>query len=154
MERRWFLALTAGVAGARFSVASARLRAFAARHESDQASARQPVFVPSGFTRTYILSGGCQVAEKDYRNLPPWVNLWVRILPPEATATIGSAGHCLPLSQTSDQSLPISGVTPSNGRSFQRLRSLERGSSTLRDVAPNSIVDRDFLSYFSQARPG
>ena len=51
MERRWFLALTAGVAGARFSVAPARSRAFAAQHESDQASARQPVFVPSGFTR-------------------------------------------------------------------------------------------------------
>jgi len=51
MERRRFLALTAGVAGAQFAVTPAKLRAFAAPHESDQASARQPVFVPSGFTR-------------------------------------------------------------------------------------------------------
>jgi mannose-6-phosphate isomerase-like protein (cupin superfamily) len=51
MERRKFLALTAGVAGAQFSVAPATLGAFAAPHEADQASARQPVFVPSGFTR-------------------------------------------------------------------------------------------------------
>jgi len=29
---------------------------------------------------TYILSGGCQVAEKDCRNRSLWVNLWVRIL--------------------------------------------------------------------------
>ena len=27
---------------------------------------------------TYILSGGCQVAEKDCRNRSLWVNLWVR----------------------------------------------------------------------------
>lgn len=51
MERRKFLALTGGVAGAQFSVAPATLGTFAAPHESDQASARQPVFVPSGFTR-------------------------------------------------------------------------------------------------------
>jgi mannose-6-phosphate isomerase-like protein (cupin superfamily) len=51
MERRRFLALTAGGAGAQFALTSAKLRAFAAPHESDQASARQSVFVPSGFTR-------------------------------------------------------------------------------------------------------
>lgn len=51
MERRKFLALTAGVAGAQFSVAPATLGTFAAPQESDQVSARQPVFVPSGFTR-------------------------------------------------------------------------------------------------------
>ena len=51
MERRKFLALTAGIAGAQFSVAPATLGTLAAPHESDQASARQPVFVPSGFTR-------------------------------------------------------------------------------------------------------
>lgn len=51
MERRRFLALTAGVAGTRLSLAPARLRAFAAPHESGQASGRQPIFVPSGFTR-------------------------------------------------------------------------------------------------------
>lgn len=51
MERRRFLALTAGVAGTQFSLAPARLRAFAARRESDEGSARQPIFVPSGFTR-------------------------------------------------------------------------------------------------------
>ena len=28
---------------------------------------------------TYVLSGGCQVAEKDCRNRSLWVNLWVRI---------------------------------------------------------------------------
>ncbi len=28
---------------------------------------------------TYVLNGGCQVAEKDCRNRSPWVNLWVRI---------------------------------------------------------------------------
>jgi hypothetical protein len=34
---------------------------------------------------TYVLSGGCQVAEKDYRNRSLWVNLWLRTL---AFATI------------------------------------------------------------------
>src|ERR1700740_1130205 len=29
---------------------------------------------------TYVLNGGCQVAEKDCKNLSLWVNLWVRIL--------------------------------------------------------------------------
>ncbi len=29
---------------------------------------------------TYVLNGGCQVAEKDCRNLSLWVNLWVMIL--------------------------------------------------------------------------
>lgn len=51
MERRKFLALTAGVAGAQFSVPPATVERFPAPHESDQASAKQPVFVPSGFTR-------------------------------------------------------------------------------------------------------
>ena len=51
MERRKFLALTAGVAHARLSLAQSNLMAIAALHESGQALARQPVFVPSGFTR-------------------------------------------------------------------------------------------------------
>ena len=51
MERRKFLAFTAGVADARLSLAQASLRAIAAPHESGQALARQPIFVPSGFTR-------------------------------------------------------------------------------------------------------
>jgi mannose-6-phosphate isomerase-like protein (cupin superfamily) len=51
MKRRKFLALTAGVAGTQFYIAPARLRAFTTPYESDEASARQPVFVPSGFTR-------------------------------------------------------------------------------------------------------
>lgn len=51
MKRRKFLALTASVAGAQFYVTPERLRAFAARRASDQASTKQPVFVPSGFTR-------------------------------------------------------------------------------------------------------
>lgn len=51
MERREFLALTAGVAGAQFYLAPASLRAFTSPHASDEASAKQPVFVPSGFTR-------------------------------------------------------------------------------------------------------
>jgi hypothetical protein len=28
---------------------------------------------------TYVLCGGCQVAERDCRNRSLWVNLWVRI---------------------------------------------------------------------------
>jgi hypothetical protein len=30
---------------------------------------------------TYVLNGGCQVAEKDCRNRSLWVNLWVRLAP-------------------------------------------------------------------------
>jgi mannose-6-phosphate isomerase-like protein (cupin superfamily) len=52
MDRRKFLAVTAGVAGAQFSVAPPGLRALTVPQESDQPAARQPVFVPSGFTRT------------------------------------------------------------------------------------------------------
>lgn len=51
MRRREFLALSAGVAGAEFSVGTAGLRAFAPPPEARQAAARQPVFVRSGFTR-------------------------------------------------------------------------------------------------------
>jgi len=33
-----------------------------------------------GLSATYVLNGGCQVAEKDCRNRSLWVNLWVKIL--------------------------------------------------------------------------
>jgi hypothetical protein len=33
--------------------------------------------------------GGCQVAEKDCRNLSLWVNLWVRTLRPERFLSFG-----------------------------------------------------------------
>jgi hypothetical protein len=42
------------------------------------------------FSATYVLSGGCQVAERDYRNRSLWVNLWVRILAFAAILGIGS----------------------------------------------------------------
>jgi len=32
-----------------------------------------------GLSATWILSGGCQVAERDCRNRSLWVSLWVRI---------------------------------------------------------------------------
>jgi mannose-6-phosphate isomerase-like protein (cupin superfamily) len=51
MKRREFLTLSAGVAGAGFPIGPAGLRAFGAPRGAYQAAARQPVFVPSGFTR-------------------------------------------------------------------------------------------------------
>lgn len=51
MKRREFLALGAGIAGAELSIDRAGLKTFGAPHESDEAAARQPVFVRSGFTR-------------------------------------------------------------------------------------------------------
>ena len=51
MERREFLALSAGVAGGRFPIGSSWLTAFGAPHESQQPGARHPVLVRSGFTR-------------------------------------------------------------------------------------------------------
>lgn len=51
MERRKFLALTAGVVSAQFRVAAATWGAFAPPRESTQTAERQPAFVPYGFTR-------------------------------------------------------------------------------------------------------
>jgi mannose-6-phosphate isomerase-like protein (cupin superfamily) len=51
MKRREFLTLSAGVAGVGFPIGPAGLRAFGAPRGAQQAAARQPVFVPSGFTR-------------------------------------------------------------------------------------------------------
>lgn len=70
-----------------------------------------------------------------------------------SAAPPGAAVHRVPLSQTIDQSLAMLGVTPSNGRSFQRVRSAEWGSLTIREVSPSSIVARVLSSYLDQARP-